>query len=98
VNLAMDAVPAGKDRKAILSFLCGLPEVVDVHDVHIWGISTTETALTAHVVTTQPVANNTFVVSVETELHERFGIDHATLQLEVEDGTHGAACRCRLAS
>ena len=96
INLALDAVPAGSDRTAIEQFLCGLPKVVDVHDVHIWGMSTTETALTAHVVTSGPVQSNKFLVEAENALHHRFGIEHATLQLEIEDANNVIVCRCRL--
>ena len=96
VNLALDAVPAGSDRAGIEQFLCGLPKVVNVHDIHIWGMSTTETALTAHIVTSGPVQSNTFLAEAENALHHRFGIEHATLQLEIEDANNVIACRCRL--
>jgi cobalt-zinc-cadmium efflux system protein len=52
VNLALDAVPEGVDVHGVRQYLASLPKVVDVHDLHIWGMSTTETALTAHLVMT----------------------------------------------
>ncbi|WP_363351620.1 cation diffusion facilitator family transporter [Methylocystis echinoides] len=50
LNLALDAVPAGVDRSAVEAYIAGLTGVTVVHDLHIWGMSTTETALTAHLV------------------------------------------------
>jgi cobalt-zinc-cadmium efflux system protein len=50
VNLALDAVPEGIDVDAVRAYLDGLPDVVEVHDLHIWAMSTTENALTAHFV------------------------------------------------
>jgi cobalt-zinc-cadmium efflux system protein len=83
LNLALDAVPAGIDMNDVKEYLSGLPTCVDVHDLHVWGMSTTETALTAHVVMAQT-----------NELHQKFGIEHATLQVEFGDPTY--PCRCRL--
>ena len=96
LNLALDAVPKGIDPREIEQYLCSLPKVVEIHDLHVWGMSTTETALTAHLVMTEPVCDNGFLVSVEEELHRRFGIEHATIQLEKADGVN--TCRCSLAS
>jgi cobalt-zinc-cadmium efflux system protein len=90
----MDAVPEGIDATAVESYLCALSKVVEVHDLHIWGMSTTEAALTTHLVMAEPFCDNAFLVAVEHELHQRFGIEHATLQLEVEDIEH--PCKCRL--
>lgn len=92
-NLALDAVPEGIDAKAVENYLCTLPKVVEVHDLHIWGLSTTESALTTHLVMAEPVCSNVFLVGIEHELHERFGIEHATVQVEVDDGTHSCGCR-----
>jgi cobalt-zinc-cadmium efflux system protein len=97
VNLALDAVPAGIDCDSVATFLVGLPEVVGVHDLHVWGMSTTEAALTAHLVVRERegVIENKFLAATEHELHHRFGIEHVTLQLETGDET-SAACRCSL--
>ena len=98
VNLALDAVPAGIDAQDVADYLNGLPNVSEVHDLHVWGMSTTEAALTAHLVLTtgEPATpNNGFLAHVEHELHHRFGIGHATLQLEMGEGI--AACGgCKL--
>jgi len=91
VNLALDAVPEGIDPQAVEAFLAGLPGVQAVHDLHIWGMSTTEAALTAHLVMPQPPENDTFLHDVNHELHERFEIGHVTIQIERGDaGCHQA--------
>ena len=97
VNLALDAVPAGIDSELVTDYLCGLPQVAGVHDLHVWGMSTTETALTAHLVIheREGVIENKFLAETEHELHHRFGIEHVTLQLESGD-EKSAACRCSL--
>ena len=91
VDLAMDAVPDGLDRPAVQAALEALPGVTEVHDLHIWGLSTTSTALTAHLVAESPEPG--LVGQACTLLRDRFGIDHATLQLETSDGA--AACALR---
>src|SRR5712691_1510500 len=96
VNLALDAVPEGVDLPGVRQYLAGLPNVVDVHDLHIWGMSTTETALTAHLVMTAAVCDDAFLARIEGELHHLFGIEHTTIQ--VETGNPAYPCRCRLAS
>ena len=81
VNLAMDAVPEGIDVSAIDTALRGLPGVVDVHDLHVWGLSTTQTAVTAHLVR-GPVDHVTLVRDACGTMRDRFGIGHATFQVE----------------
>jgi len=88
VNLAMDAVPANIDPAEVRAALAALPGVTDVHDLHIWGMSTTDVALTAHVVR-DPAArpagvdhDDALLKAASTQLHDRFGIVHATIQLE----------------
>jgi cobalt-zinc-cadmium efflux system protein len=82
VNLALDAGPEGIQPDEVEAYLAGLPGVVAVHDLHIWGMSTTHVALTAHLV--KPAMDNEDQLLAATcrELHDRFGIEHATLQLE----------------
>lgn len=94
VNLALDAVPEGIDVDAINQYLASLPTCVEVHDVHIWGMSTTEAALTAHLVMTQSVCDDAMLARTAKELHEKFGIEHTTLQVEFGDPIY--PCRCRL--
>lgn len=88
VNLALDAVPEGIDPAVVTAYLARLPGVGDVHDVHIWALSTTETALTAHLVTPEGNDGDALLARMRRELHERFGIEHATIQLEQGDPAH----------
>jgi len=76
VRLAMDAVPDGIDRTGVEHYLAGLPGVVTVHDLHIWPISTTETALTAHLVRPGMGQDDALLLEISTVLKERFGIGH----------------------
>ena len=94
INLALDAVPVGIDMNDVKEYLAGLPTCVDVHDLHVWGMSTTEAALTAHVVMAQTVCDDALLARIANELHHRFGIEHTTLQVEFGDPTY--PCRCRL--
>jgi cobalt-zinc-cadmium efflux system protein len=91
VDLAMDAVPGGVAPQAVRDYLAAQPGVSEVHDLHIWGLSTTETALTVHLVCDGTAARPH---SMALELRERFGIGHATVQVE----THEDAELCRLRS
>ncbi len=83
--LAMDAVPEGTDLPAITRYLQELPGVTVVHDLHVWGMSTTETALTVHLVKPDASVDDAFLSRISRELHHRFGIEHATIQLECAD-------------
>ena len=82
VNLALDAVPAGIDVAGVREYLLGLPSVLDVHHLHIWGLSTSEVALTAHLVLAGDLEDNALLRSINDELREHFGIGHATIQFE----------------
>lgn len=92
IDLAMDAVPGGVAQEAVQDYLASVPGVLEVHDLHIWGLSTTQTALTAHLVCADPSAERT-LHDVTTELRDRFGIGHATLQ--IENDTDAELCRLR---
>ncbi|MBX3196708.1 MAG: cation transporter [Labilithrix sp.] len=94
VNLALDAVPEGIDVDAVRAFLEGLPDVVEVHDLHIWAVSTSETALTAHLVMPGDSCHPRFLGDVCKTLHDELGIAHSTLQVEEP----GAPDPCRLAA
>ncbi|MBK1681596.1 cation diffusion facilitator family transporter [Rhodocyclus tenuis] len=93
VHLVLDAVPADIDAQAVDACLRQLPGVSDVHDLHIWAMSTTENALTAHLVIADGHPGDAFIDEVTANLHMRFGIQHSTLQ--IEQGT--TAHRCCLA-
>jgi cobalt-zinc-cadmium efflux system protein len=81
-NLALDAVPKDIDPQAVTDYLAGLPGVESVHDLHIWAMSTTETALTAHLVKPDSRDDDFLIEKVGRDLHAHFGIDHVTLQWE----------------
>ena len=82
VNMALDAVPDDIDPAQVERFLLDLPGVRSLHDLHIWSMSTTEAALTAHLVTDVDVNENALLSAACEGLHDRFGIAHTTLQLE----------------
>ena len=91
VDLAMDAVPPGIDRPGVEAGLRALPGVVEVHDLHIWALSTTSTALTAHLVHDGPDGEG--LVRRATELVRARGIGHATLQVETPALAEACALR-----
>jgi len=86
LHLAMDAVPPGIERGDVERFLAGLPGVEAVHDLHIWAMSTTEIALTAHLIKPDARGDDALLQRITKELHDRFGIEHTTIQIEREDG------------
>lgn len=91
INLSLDAVPEGIDPVAVRGYLEGLPGVSNVHDLHIWAMSTTETALTVHLLRPGHTGDDDWLIETGEALHERFGIGHATIQIE-----HGLGQReCR---
>ncbi|HPD46798.1 MAG TPA: cation diffusion facilitator family transporter [Anaerohalosphaeraceae bacterium] len=81
-DLAMDAVPAGIDPRAVHDYLAALPGVIEVHDLHIWGMSTTEAALTAHLVKPDPSTDDALIAQITHDLQTRFRIGHPTIQWE----------------
>jgi cobalt-zinc-cadmium efflux system protein len=87
-DLAMDVVPARIDPAAVRAWLAAQPGVAEVHDLHIWALSTTETALTAHLVRPGAAVDDAFLAEVHQALRTRFGIGHATLQVEAGDPAH----------
>lgn len=86
VNLALHAVPAHIDLEKVRAYLVGLPQVKEVHDLHIWGMSTSEVALSAHLVVPGSHPGDDFLSQVSEQLHEEHGIEHSTLQIEIGDG------------
>jgi cobalt-zinc-cadmium efflux system protein len=86
VNLALQAVPPGIDAHAVQDYLAALPGVTAVHDLHIWGMSTSETALTAHLLKPDGKLDDQLLQRVSHEMEERFEIQHVTLQLECGNG------------
>ncbi len=88
-DYAMDAVPRRIDLAAVRDYLRGLEGVERVHDLHVWPLSTTEIALTVHLVVDHQEIDNSFLHRVQRELHDRFGIAHATMQIESSKGEDG---------
>ena len=93
LDMALDAAPRGIDPEAVRAWLAGRPGVTEVHDLHIWAMSTTETALTAHVTRPDNSDSDAFLHDTAQALSERFRIGHPTLQIETGAGGHA----CQLA-
>jgi cobalt-zinc-cadmium efflux system protein len=93
LRLSLNAAPEKIDPAGVLRYLQGLPEVSEVHDLHIWAMSTTETALTCHLVTPGGHPGDEFLHRVSHELAHKYEIGHATMQIELSDGS-----RCALRS
>ena len=91
LRLSLDGVPQGVDYPSVCAFLTGLPGVTQLHDVHIWSMSTTEIALTAHLVRPDADIDDAFSRQVAHELDRRFGISHSTIQIERAPHDHGCA-------
>jgi cobalt-zinc-cadmium efflux system protein len=92
IHLSLDGVPQGVDLKAVAAWLRAQPGVADLHDLHVWALSTTSTALTVHLVMPEGCPNDAFLDQTAHDLEARFGIAHATLQVEL-----GTETECRLA-
>ncbi|WP_339933695.1 cation diffusion facilitator family transporter [uncultured Brevundimonas sp.] len=91
VNLALDAAPSGVDVDAVRSALGDLPGVTAVHDLHVWGLSTTETALTAHICHDRG-DSAALLTEAHALIRSRFGIGHSTIQLETEPSADCPTC------
>jgi len=85
LNLAIDGVPRGVDPDEVRRWLQSQPGVEGMHDLHIWPMSTTETALTVHLLMPLPPADDGFLHDLAMQLQERFKISHATFQVERGD-------------
>lgn len=90
VKLALHAAPENVDPVDVRRYLCALPGVTEVHDLHIWGMSTTETALTAHLVMPAGHPGDDFFGRTVHEIEQRFHIGHVTIQIET--GTSENPC------
>jgi cobalt-zinc-cadmium efflux system protein len=89
LHLLFDGVPEGVDLHAVQSLLQGLPGVTQVHDLHVWAMGTSETALTAHLVMPAGGGDDAFLKHATDELHEHFEIRHVTLQVVREPFCEG---------
>ena len=93
LHLSLAGVPRNVDVSAVRGYLAGLPGVAEVHDLHIWAMSTTETALTVHLLRPGAAPDDGFLHDVAAELQTRFKIHHPTIQVEVGNVKHA----CKLA-
>jgi cobalt-zinc-cadmium efflux system protein len=90
LSLSIDAVPQGIDISEIRTYLTELKSVSEIHDLHVWALSTTETALTVHLVTTDDYIDDNLLQTIQNHLHDQFDIEHATIQ--IENAAHGDIC------
>jgi cobalt-zinc-cadmium efflux system protein len=88
LDLALDAVPPHIDTPGVRDFLRTRSGVEDVHDLHIWAMSSTEVALTAHLVAPPEIDRTVLLHDIDHALRERFGICHCTIQIEPPDAKH----------
>ena len=92
VRMSLAGVPRNIDAEEVQSFLASLPGVRAVHDLHIWPMSTSETAMTAHMVLPYGHPGKGFLSGIQKQMMERFAIHHTTIQIELEDEEEGL-CR-----
>ena len=89
LHLLFDGVPWQIDLAAVRVYLDSLPGVVNVHDLHIWAMSTSQIAMTVHLVIPEGHPGDTFIEDIRASLHDRFDIEHSTIQIELEQIAHG---------
>lgn len=81
-DLSVDAVPPNIDIEDVREYLLNLPNVTEIHDLHVWAMSTTQVALTAHILRDTSSIDDEFIHQVSTELRDKYGIHHSTIQVE----------------
>lgn len=89
LHLLFDGVPAEIDLPAVRAYLESLPGVVDVHDLHVWAMGTSQVAMTAHLVMPRGFSGDAFLEEITDALHDQFEIMHPTIQIETTVVTHG---------
>jgi len=92
LQMALAGVPASVDAKAVTAYLAAQPGVTEVHDVHIWAMSTTETALTAHLVMPAGYPGDATLDALVAQLRADLAIHHCTLQVEQGTTQHASCC------
>lgn len=85
VNLIMDAVPRNINLQDVKNYLLTVTGITEIHDLHVWGLSSNEIALTAHLICPQTTFTDSMHHTVQKELNDRFGISHVTIQIERGD-------------
>lgn len=93
VKMGLLAVPDSIDDAAVRAYLAALPGVTAIHDLHIWPMSTTETALTAHLIMPGGHPGDAFLHQIAHDLDHRFAIDHATIQVHLAPDGHPSCVR-----
>lgn len=89
LNLSIDAVPKGVNMSELSHYLLGLEGVSQIHDLHVWALSTRQNALSVHLVRNKDEIDNTFLHEIQEHLHHHFHIEHVTIQVEKDDGING---------
>lgn len=89
VHLMFDGVPESVNLVEVRSFLLSQPRVSDVHDLHVWAMSTSDIALSVHLVMPGGCPDDAFLESLASALHDRFAINHPTIQVERDGADHG---------
>ncbi|WP_289169817.1 cation diffusion facilitator family transporter [uncultured Pseudoalteromonas sp.] len=89
LNYATDAVPKNISIVKLKQYFLSIEHVRGVHGLHVWPLSTTESALIVHLVTDNNALNNDFLIEVQHHLHDHFDIEHATIQVESSQGSAG---------
>lgn len=95
LNLMLLAVPTSIDIEKLRTTIFEFQGLIAIHDLHVWPISTTETALSAHLVVSKESLTDTFAKNIEKKIKQKFSISHVTLQLELQD--HEEACETNCA-
>ena len=85
LHLSLDGVPVSITLDRVKNYLTALPNVIEIHDLHVWAMSTSEIALTVHLVVRGGHPGNEFLCRVAEELHDNFTIGHATIQIELDN-------------
>lgn len=88
LNLSLDSVPEHIDIIEVKKYLLGIESVTQIHDLHIWAMSTTESALSVHVKVIDHFSDNDFLANIQEHLHDVFGIAHSTIQVERQDDSY----------
>jgi cobalt-zinc-cadmium efflux system protein len=94
LKLALQAVPESVELVKVREYLAALPGVSEVHDLHVWGMSTTENAMTAHLVCPAGHPGDLFLQTISDEIEHKFLIHHVTLQVELANGAACSVCSC----
>jgi cobalt-zinc-cadmium efflux system protein len=94
LKLTLNGVPRDVNLFEVKKYLSGLKGVTNVHDLHIWAISTTETSLTAHLIISENVENDLLYENIKEELHHKFNITHSTIQIERNKGQFHCEQKC----